>query len=237
MVNQKLIEKLVKDFGEPYSEKLKIRLEKDSKSLFEWFLASILFGARISEKIAIKTFNEFRKSRLLTPEAILKAGWDRLVEVLDMGGYVRYDFKTATKILEIAKKLKQDYNGNLLKLYEKASDSKDLEKRLLEFKGVGETTINIFLRELREKLEKSNPPLSQTAFLAAYNLGLIKTKNRMKALENLKLTWEKYRVKGKSFLNLETALTKIGKNYCKNAKCNICPVKSFCKRKAAFQKL
>ena len=192
MVNQKsIIEKLVKEFGEPYSETLKIRLEaKNSKSLFEWFLASILFGARISEKIAIKTFNEFRKKGILTPEAILKAGWDRLVEILDTGGYVRYDFKTTTKLLKIAEKLKQEYDGNLLKLYEKALSQQDLEKRLLEFKGVGETTVNIFLRELREKWEKSNPPLSKTAFIAAYNLGLVKNKDRMKALENLKFTWE-----------------------------------------------
>jgi len=32
----------------------------------------------------------------LDPEKILEAGWDKLVEVLDRGHYVRYDFSTTT---------------------------------------------------------------------------------------------------------------------------------------------
>jgi len=42
-----------------------------------------------------------------SPDAILEAGWDRLVEVLDSGGYTIYDFSTATNLLGIAKNLKE----------------------------------------------------------------------------------------------------------------------------------
>jgi hypothetical protein len=36
----------------------------------------------------------------LTPKQILKTGWDDLVKILDEGGYTRYDFKTADRLLE-----------------------------------------------------------------------------------------------------------------------------------------
>jgi len=39
-----------------------------------------------------------------------------------------------------------------------ALDSKDLERRLIEFKGFGPTAVNIFLRELRGIWSKANPP-------------------------------------------------------------------------------
>ncbi len=231
-----MVKNLVEGLGKSYSEELGITLKTSNpQKLFEWFLASILFGARISEKIAIKTFNEFRKQKILTPEAILEAGWDRLVEVLDEGGYVRYDFKTATKLLDIMQTLKERYNGNLNKLHEQSSDSKDLEKKLMEFRGVGETTINIFLRELRDIWVKANPPPQNPVLQAAYNLKIVekdewKTKEeKLKALQILKTYWEKNKVKGKSFVNFETALIKLGKNFCRKNKCKECPVKNFCR--------
>ena len=165
-------------------------------------------------------------------DAILKAGWDKLVEILDLGGYVRYDFKTATKLLEIAHFLKEKYDGNLQKIHDKALNSKDLERKLMEFKGVGETTINIFLRELRETWKKANPPPQPYTLLAAKNLGLIKeetTHEKFEALKKLKTLWENYPVKNKNFTHFEAALTKIGKNYCRKNKCNQCPIKNECK--------
>ena len=40
-----------------------------------------------------------------TSATFVNSGYDKLVEVLDTGGYVRCDFSTATNLLEIAKKL------------------------------------------------------------------------------------------------------------------------------------
>jgi len=76
-----------------YSEELGINLG-EAEGRFRWFLASILFGARISEKIALKTYKTFEKYGVLSPEKILDTGWDGLVKMLDEGGYTRYDFST-----------------------------------------------------------------------------------------------------------------------------------------------
>ncbi len=142
-----------------YSEELCIDLsENNDKELFKWFLASILFGARITETIARNTYMTFERYKLLEPRKILKAGWDFLVNpIMREGGYVRYDFKTSTKILRNCDTLIKDYEGSLRKLHKEAKDGKDLENEIMSFYGIGPVTTNIFLRELRPFWEKSNP--------------------------------------------------------------------------------
>jgi len=75
----------------------------------------------------MQTYYEFEKCKVITPDAIIGTGWDGLVEILDTGGYTRYDFKTATKLLEIMQMLNHVYGGDLNLLHEKARDPEDLE--------------------------------------------------------------------------------------------------------------
>ncbi len=131
------------------SRDLGINLESGrEEELFKWFLASLLFGKPIQQEVAKKTYFEFEKHAILSAQEILKAGWDKLVEILDNGHYVRYDFSTATKLLEICKELQQRY-GSLTGLLRQAENRKDLGMRLQEFKGIGPVTARIFLRELK----------------------------------------------------------------------------------------
>ncbi len=133
-----------------HSEELGINLKSGKESeLFKWFLACLLFGKPIQQEVAKRTYLEFEKEELLAPQKILEAGWDKLVEVLDRGHYVRYDFSTATKLLEISKELKEGY-GNLTNLLRSAKSEIDLEKKLQGFKGIGPVTTRIFLRELKK---------------------------------------------------------------------------------------
>jgi endonuclease III len=187
-------EALIKTYGTLYSETLGIDLKSyKEEEIFKWFLASILFGRRISENIAIKTYNEFVKHNVTTPDKILETGWDGLVRILDEGGYVRYDFSTATRLLEIAKTLKERYGG-LIELYKAAADARDLEKRLQEFKGIGPVTTNIFLRELRVPWSKSDVGISPLVKEVAKKLGV-----------NL----HKFKKDTKKFMRLECALFRI----------------------------
>jgi endonuclease III len=191
-----------------YSQELGLDLAKEGDR-FKWFLASILFAKRISSQIAKRTYREFEREGIVTAESIMETGWDKLVEVLDAGGYVRYDFSTASKLLEIAASLKQNY-GSLEGLYAQAKDSKDLEKKLLEFKGVGPTTANIFLRELKGIWGKAKPQLSPIARKVASKLGLSK--------EELEVSL------------VESALVRIGLEFCKGRRCSSCPLKEECRQ-------
>ena len=190
-----------------YSQELGLDLTKEGDR-FKWFIASILFAKRISSQIAKRTYREFEGENIVTPESILEAGWDKLVEVLDSGGYVRYDFSTASNLLEIAASLKEKY-GSLDSLYTQAKDSQDLEKKLLEFKGVGPTTVNIFLRELKGVWEKAKPRLSPLATEVASRLGL-----KEEELEQP---------------GVESSLVRIILEFCKGRKCSACPVREGCR--------
>jgi endonuclease III len=191
-----------------YSEDLGIDLSEPA-GRFKWFLASILFGAKISERIAVNTYRQFEMAGVDTPEAIIEAGWDRLVEILDSGGYVRYDFSTASKLLDIMNSLKGKY-GSLEDLYHQASDTRDLERRLQEFKGIGPMTVQIFLRELRGQWN-IEPARSKIAQSVARNLYI-----NVRDFEAEKLA------------RIETALVKLGLGYCKKRKCSQCPTQRFC---------
>lgn len=128
-----------------YSTELGINLKSGKESeLFKWFLACLLFGKPIQQEVAKRTYFEFEKEGLVTPEKILKAGWDRLVEVLDNGHYVRYDFSTADKLLDVCKELKEKY-GNVTNLLKE----KNVKAKLLKFKGIGPVTAGIFLRDIQ----------------------------------------------------------------------------------------
>ncbi len=157
-----------------YSEELGIVLaEGGDAELFKWFLASILFGARISETIAKHTFEAFARHRLLTPRRILEAGWEFLVDpIMREGGYVRYDGRKSEQILRDCEQLMTAYRGSLTRLHATAKDSQDLEDKLLGFFGIGPVTVNVFLRELRPVWRKADPPPLPVVAALAESLGL-----------------------------------------------------------------
>lgn len=235
-VRESPIAELIATVGGRFSTELGLDLEsKGSKEIFEWFLAAILFGARIGEGIAIRTYQEFTKRGITTPQAILNTGWDGLVEILDAGGYVRYDFKTATKLLEIADKLEKEYQGDLNLLHDRAEGPRDLEAKLLEFKGVGPVTANIFLRELRGIWEKAEPLPSELALLAAGNLRLIQTATETgepaRALEELQRLFQRERAaltRPYRFSDFESALVRLGKGWCRKERHATCPMRDYC---------
>jgi len=223
-------EPLVRNFGQKYSEVLGISLGgRDDGEIFKWFLASILFGAPIRESSAIKTYKCFKKYGVLTPQKITQTGWQGLVDILDEGSYTRYDFKTADKLLEVMSNLVTLYGGSLNSLHQLSLDSTDLEKRLKNLgKGIGDVTVSIFLRELKNLWEKANPRPTPLVVLAAKNLGIIKEEAPEKALEALQEYWTKNKVAKKTFVNFETALLRLGKDFCRKKKCQKCAFQSSC---------
>ncbi len=121
---------------------------KKEEELFKWFLACLLFGKPVQTNIAEQAYHRLIASHLTCPDAILKAGWDDLVRLLDEAHYVRYDFSTATKLLEISEELKSRY-GNVTNLIAQSKTPLELSRRLQEFKNVGPVTARIFVRGVR----------------------------------------------------------------------------------------
>jgi endonuclease III len=184
-----------------------------SRDVFRWFLASVLFGARISAGIVKKTFREFEARGIDSPKTIIDTGWDGLVEILDRGGYVRYDFKTATKLLDLCGALTENYHGDLANVHAAATDLRDLEERLKALaKGIGEVTVNIFLREMRGIWKKAAPLPSDLVVTAAKNRRIVpkNVKDRTKILGLLMEAWKASGKMKKDFPDFEAALVRAG---------------------------
>ena len=181
--------------SELYFEELGIDLRSgDDREVFKWFLASLLFGGRISEDVARRTYRAFENRALLTPEAILDAGFDCLVNpVMREGGYVRYDNQRSEQILRNCEMLLDEYDGSLSALHEVAADDEDLGARIDTFHGVGPVTTSTFLRELRPAWAKSDPDPIDTIPVVTERNGI---------------TLDKYDRKSEMFARVEAGLVR-----------------------------
>lgn len=206
---------LVSEFGGCYATELGIKLDDlDATEIFKWFVAAILYGTRISQNVATRTWQVFEHNAILTPESITHRGWDTLVAMLDQGGYARYDYKTATKLLTVSQALLDRYAGNLNYLHAAARGSEDLTQRVMGLgKGVGPVTAEIFLRELRGRWHNAAPPLSRLALQAAWALGFLPEElndDRQLALIYLQHLWNNSGMSMASFADFEAALVRYG---------------------------
>lgn len=220
--------RLIESLGGMYSRELGIDpVRGDSGEIFRWFLACKLMGARISTRNALRTYKEFEGRGVITPGRIRDTGWDGLVEILDAGGYARYDFSTATKLLAIMDDLLRRYRDDLNVLHEEATGPRDLEDRIKGLgKGIGDVTANIFLRELRGVWEKSRPALSPLVLLSAGHLDLlVPGQDPMRSLTRF---WRRRKTQGCDFRDFEAALLRLGKDYCKTSRCAACPLHDLC---------
>jgi hypothetical protein len=197
----------VKQYGQPFSEMLGIDLKsRKAEEVAKWFLASILYSKPIRESSATTTYRAFEVEGVLSPSRIVGTGWEGLVFLLDEGGYTRYDFSTATKLLEVFGNIEKQYGSDLNRLYAAAKDSDDLEKRLMSLgKGVGPTTVAIFLREMRHAWPKADPEPSPLVKLAMSELG-IEEIGRLARKNHLDV------------VRLETALLRLGKDFIRRGK-------------------
>ncbi len=196
---------LLEKYGQLYSEELGIEVETEP---FKWFLASILFGARISTTIAKSTYKAYEEAGLTTPRKIASTREWTLIRVHGRGGYVRYDGITAEYVKGVAQKMLREYQGEMRKLEELSNDHEELEQRLKEFRGVGPVTVRIFLRELRGVWSNADPKPTEIEVTAARELGIIESEDNV--LEKFKGFWAKNKVEDFDFRSFEAALVRVG---------------------------
>jgi len=179
---------------------------RKNEDIIKWFLAAILYSKPIRESSATRTYQCFEKQGITTARRIVAAGWDRLVSILDEGGYTRYDFSTADKLLEIFGRLEKLYGGDLTKLYELSRDGAEVEERLKGLgKGIGNTTISIFLRDMKHIWRKTEPRATPLVTMALKKLRIGDPKEYAK----------RHRI---DIVRLETALLRYSKDFLKKGK-------------------
>jgi hypothetical protein len=197
----------VRLYGQPYSELLGINLRRGrNEEIVKWFLAAMLYSKPIRENSAAKTWRCFEEKGITSADGILRTGWDGLVSLLDEGGYTRYDFSTATKLLEVFGNLKKHYRGDLTLLYAQAKDSQELQLKLKALgKGIGDTTVSIFLRDMRVAWSRADPKPTPLVQIAMKRLRI----RDLKAFATHS---------GFNQVRLETALLRLGKDFIRKNK-------------------
>jgi hypothetical protein len=198
------LREFVDRYGRPFSDILGIDLSSGRNGeIVKWFLASILYSKPIRESTATLTYQAFEQDGVVSPSKILETGWEGLVSLLDEGGYTRYDFSTAEKLLRVFGSLQKRYAGDLNRLHDRAFDSRDLERRLMGLgKGIGPTTVSIFLREMKVIWSKADPEPTSLVRMAMRKLGI----------EDIGKVAEQQRLDP---VRLETALLRLGKDFIK----------------------
>jgi endonuclease III len=144
---------------------------------------------------------------------VLRTGWRGLVNILDRAGYVRYDEKTATKLLTLCQALVDGYSGELHAVERAAADATDLERRLMALApGIGPVTVAIFLRELRGIWSKADPLPCGMGIRAAHDLGFVPAQihDPTRILERLKAVWSDAGGRTSDFADFETSLVRHG---------------------------
>ena len=163
---------LVDALGGRFSTELGIDLDRSPAQVERWFLAATLFGTRIPVAVAERTYRSLSDAGVHTITDAGARTWDELVALLDAGGYSRYDFRTATRLRDLARAVRERHKGRVATL-EAVSDPRALEAALDALPGWGPTTVRIFLRELRGIWPGADPPLDERALAAAEHLRLV----------------------------------------------------------------
>ena len=142
-----IAQQLVRTLGGRFSRELGIDTDRGGREIDRWFLAATLFGTRISADVAMRTYRILDHAGVRAIADADKRSWDELVRLLDEGGYVRYDFSTATRLLKLAEAL-APHKRRASALLSSDEGKRDPVSALDRLPGWGPTTIRLFLREL-----------------------------------------------------------------------------------------
>lgn len=150
MSEQAIAQLLLKEYGRTFADEIGITVKDMPASLFQLLCAALLFSARIRASVAIKAAKALFNQGWTTPQKLAVSTWAERTQTLNRAGYARYDESTSRMLGDTTEMLLDRYKGDLRHLREEAGRDPEQERRLLkEFKGIGDTGVNIFFREVQ----------------------------------------------------------------------------------------
>lgn len=171
--HKRLVAGLLEAAGTTYAEEAGIRLKDTPMPLFQLLSLCMLASKPIDAGIAVQAARELFEDGLRTPQAVLDADRSTMIEAFGRARYVRYDESSADRLIDIAATVSDRYGGDLRRLADESDRDVSSAKRLLQqFKGIGDTGADIFLREVQDVWTWVRPYLDDRATDAAAALGL-----------------------------------------------------------------
>jgi endonuclease III len=171
--HKRVVRSLLKAAGTTYAEEAGIRLKDQPMPLFQLLTLCMLASKPIDATIATRAARELFGAGLRTPKAVLKSDRADMIRAFGRAHYVRYDESSATRLVDIARPVSDEYDGDLRKLSAVCGhDVKAAARLLKQFKGIGDTGADIFLREIQDVWTWVRPYYDERAVGAARQLGL-----------------------------------------------------------------
>ena len=170
---EQLVRRLLDVAGTTYAAEARITIGDKPMPLFQLLVLCMLASKPIDAAIAMRAARELFKAGLRTPKAVLGADRHTVIDAFGRAHYVRYDESSATRLADMAGLVRDDYAGDLRALAERSGHDPAAAKRMLkEFKGIGDTGADIFLREVQDVWTWVRPHFDDRATEAAKRLGL-----------------------------------------------------------------
>ncbi len=170
---EKVARRLLEVAGTTYASEAGIRINDKPMPLFQLLVLCMLASKPIDAATAVRAARELFKTGLRTPKAVLAADRPIMISAFGRAHYVRYDESSATRLTDIAKRVRDEYDGDLREIARRSDRNVGAVRRELKgFKGIGDTGADIFLREVQDAWPWVRRYFDNRAITAAKQLGL-----------------------------------------------------------------
>ena len=180
---KQVVRRLLKVAGTTYAAEAGVRISDKPMPLFQLLVLCMLASKPIGATIAMSAGHELFTDGLRTPKAVLDADRRTMIDAFGRAHYVRYDESSATRLIEIAQRVLDEYSGDLREIARRSDNKIDIAKRMLkQFKGIGDIGADIYLREVQDVWTWVRPYFDRRAARAAKALGLPTDPTKLGAL-------------------------------------------------------
>jgi endonuclease III len=171
--SKKLVRRVLKVAGTTYADEAGIRVNDKPMPLFQLLVLCMLASKPIDAKTAMRAARELFNAGLRTPADVLAADRRAIISAFGRAHYVRYDESSATRLTAMAQRVRDEFSGDLREIAERSHHDVAQARRMLKnFKGIGDTGADIFLREIQDSWTWVRPYFDDRATASARKLGL-----------------------------------------------------------------
>jgi endonuclease III len=180
---KQLVRRLLKAAGTTYAEEAGIRINDKPMPLFQLLVLCMLASKPIDATTAMRAARELFTAGLRTPKTVLASDRRSMISAFSRAHYVRYDESSATRLTDIAERVRNDYSSDLREIARRSQhDIRSATRMLKQFKGIGDTGADIYLREVQDVWTWARPYFDERATAAARALGLPTDPEKLGAL-------------------------------------------------------
>ena len=180
---EQLVRRLLKTAGTTYAAEAGIKIDDKPMSLFQLLVLCMLASKPIDAAIATRAAHELFKAGLRTPKAVLASDRQTMIDAFGRAHYVRYDESSATRLTDMAERVRDEYSGDLRAIAGESRRDVTSAKRILKkFKGIGDTGADIYLREVQDVWTWVRPYFDDRATRTAKKLGLPAEPKKLESL-------------------------------------------------------